>query len=223
MSVRADSYADPHRGDDGFSRALDRLLGWADAMSRVGVLAGGTLMLAAAIVVSVDVVLQRVAAVSLGGSDELSGYAFAIGTSWGLAFTLLRRANVRVDSAYLLLPRRLRGLIDVAALATLGLFVLFLSRQAIDVVATSWRFDSLSTTPLKTPLWIPQGMWVAGLVWFLITMALLLLRTAWAWLAGDDARVARLAGVISIVEEAAGETAAAAARAATIRDTPPRR
>lgn len=213
MSLKGDSGAGSGRGKDGFARGLDRLLALADGLSRVGVLAGGGLMLAAAFLVSFDVVLRRVAVVSLGGSDELSGYAFAIGTSWALAFTLLRRANVRVDSVYLHLPRRLQGLIDLVALAALGLFVLLLCRQAIDVVGTSWRFASLSTTPLKTPLWIPQGLWVVGLVWFLATMTLLLVRTAWAWACGDDGVVARLAGVISIEEEAADETASAAARA----------
>src|SRR3546814_3028249 len=74
---------------------LDRWLGLADRISRYAIWFGGTLVLVSAFVVSVDVLLRKIFLISMGGSDELSGYAFAIGTAWALGFTLLRRANVR--------------------------------------------------------------------------------------------------------------------------------
>lgn len=83
---------------------LDRWLAFADRLSRYAIWIGGAMVLASALLVSVDVLLRKLLVISLGGADELSGYAFAVGTTWALAFTLLRRANVRVDALYVRLP-----------------------------------------------------------------------------------------------------------------------
>ncbi len=102
---------------------LDRWLALAQRLARYAVWCAGALMLAAALLVSVDVLMRKLLVISLGGADELSGYAFAIGTAWALAFTLLERANVRVDALYTHLPGPARMVLDVAALLALGFFV----------------------------------------------------------------------------------------------------
>ncbi len=192
---------------------LDRWLGFADRLSRYAIWIGGTLVLASAILVSVDVILRKLLLVSLGGADELSGYAFAIGTTWALAFTLLRRANVRVDALYIHLPRVICAILDILALAALGGFLALLTWQAWDVLGTSLAFTARATTPLQTPLWIPQSLWLTGLVLFLFTITPLLLRSLFALLGGDLAKVRSLAGARTIEEDAADE----AAHTATIK------
>lgn len=42
-------------------------------------------MLLAAVLIGIDVVIRKFFATSIGGADELAGYALAIGTSWGWA------------------------------------------------------------------------------------------------------------------------------------------
>src|SRR3546814_17056472 len=69
-------------------------------------------------------------------SDLLSGYAFAIGTAWALGFTLLRRANVRVDALYTRLPAALCAVLDIVALLSLALFLGLLTWQAWSVLDT---------------------------------------------------------------------------------------
>jgi TRAP-type mannitol/chloroaromatic compound transport system permease small subunit len=186
---------------------LDRWLGLADRLSRYAIWAGGTLVLASAFLVSVDVLLRKLLLVSVGGADELSGYAFAIGTTWALAFTLLRRANVRVDALYTRLPQAICAILDVLALLSLGGFLLLLTWQAWDVLDTSISFGARATTPLATPLWMPQSLWVLGLALFLFTMLPLLLRALFALLGGDLETVRRLAGARTIEEDAADEAA----------------
>ncbi|WP_341895199.1 TRAP transporter small permease [Ferrovibrio terrae] len=186
---------------------LDRWLGFADRLSRYAIWIGGTLVLASAILVSVDVILRKLLLVSLGGADELSGYAFAIGTTWALAFTLLRRANVRVDALYIHLPRVICAILDILALVALGGFLALLTWQAWDVLGTSLDFMARATTPLQTPLWIPQSLWLVGLVLFLFTITPLLLRSLFALLGGDLAKVRSLAGARTIEEDAADEAA----------------
>lgn len=186
---------------------LDRWLGLADRLSRYAIWIGGALVLASAFLVSIDVLLRKLLLVSVGGADELSGYAFAIGTTWALAFTLLRRANVRVDALYVRLPRAACAILDILALLSLGGFLLLLTWQAWDVLGTSISFAARATTPLQTPLWMPQSLWVIGLALFLFTLLPLLLRALFALLGGDLDTVRRLAGARTIEEDAADEAA----------------
>ena len=187
-------------------RAL-KLAGWAALR---GVWFGGSLIFLAAITVSVDVIARKLFTVSLGGADELSGYAFAIGCAWAFAFTLLNRANVRVDALYQHLPAKLCAVLDVLALVALGAFVAFLTRYAYEVLATSIQLKALSNSALKMPLWIPQLLWFAGLLLFAVTLLLLLLRALFALLAGDVATVRTLLSARSIKEDAQDEIAYAA-------------
>jgi TRAP-type C4-dicarboxylate transport system permease small subunit len=174
---------------------LDRALKAADWLSLRAVWAGGALLFAA----------------SLGGADELSGYAFAIGSAWAFAFALLRRANVRVDALYQHLPPKLCALLDILALVALGAFALFLARYAWEVMATSWSLASRSNSALKVPLWIPQALWVSGLGLFLATLALLLARALKALAGGDWTWIRATLGARSVVDEAEEETAYARA------------
>ncbi len=197
-------------------RSLDALLRGADRLSHWAVWGGGILMLLAAFLVSAEVLLRKFLLITIGGADELSGYAFAIGTAWALSFTLLRRAHVRVDALYGLLPQRLRAVLDIAALVSLAVFASLLAWHAAAMWETSWAFGARATTPLQTPLWIPQGLWVLGLALFVLVILALLLRTAIALLGGDLACVQALAGARTVKEDAAEE----AAIGAEIRATP---
>lgn len=186
---------------------LERALKLADRISLWGVWFGGGLIFMAALLVSVDVLARKLFTVSLGGADELSGYAFAIGTAWAFAFTLLRRSNVRVDALYQHLPPKLRAFLDILALLALGVFAAYLSYYAFSVLTTSWHLNAQSNTSLKTPLWIPQGLWVMGLATFMATLVLLLLRAAGALVAGDWPAIHALLSARSIEEDALEEAA----------------
>lgn len=186
-------------------KILDCWLALSGRLSRYGVWFGGLLVLASAFLVAFDVIVRKLFVVTVGGADELSGYAFAIGTTWALAFTLLQRANVRVDALYIRLPAGLCAVLDIVALLALGFFVGLLTWQAWAVLETSIAFSARATTPLQTPLWMPQSLWVAGLALFAFTWIPLLLRALVALLSGDLATVRRLAGARTIQEDAAAE------------------
>ena len=99
---------------------LERALALARTLSRVGVWAGGALTLASVALITYEVLARRFFGITMGGADELSGYAFAISVTWALAFTALERANVRIDVLYQYLPTRLSALVDWVALVALG-------------------------------------------------------------------------------------------------------
>jgi len=187
---------------------LSRLLRFANALSRGAVWAGGTLTLAAVLLISFDVVVRKFFGFTVGGADELSSYVFAISTSWALAYVVLHRANVRVDVLYERLPVRLTAVLDLVSLVALAVFLTFLTRHAFSVAHTSFLRDAAANTPLATPLWIPQGLWVLGLLWMCAVLALLVTRASVALLTGDVATVKALCGVRSAREEAMNEAQA---------------
>jgi TRAP-type C4-dicarboxylate transport system permease small subunit len=184
---------------------VNRLLRVATSLSRFAIWVAGGLILASAIYISADVIARKFLGFGLGGSDELSGYAFAIGISWALSFATLQRANIRIDALYQLLPVRISALVDWVALVCLGVFIVFLTRYAADVAGQSWANNSTANTILATPLWIPQYLWVAGLVWLCVVLALMLLRSSLALVTGDLDTVHKICGIRSTREEAEEE------------------
>lgn len=190
-------------------RLLDAMLAIAERGSRAAALAGGGLILAAAVLVSVDVLLRKFANVTLGGADELSGYSLAIGSTWSFAFVLLNRGNVRIDALYQHLPRPLAALCDVLAVAALLGFVSVVAWYGYDVMAQSWRLHAHSNSALAVPLAVPQGLWFAGYAWFVVCAVALLLRAALPFFDGDWDSVNRLIGARSMEEDAADEIASA--------------
>ena len=187
---------------------LNRLLHAATLLSRLAIWVAGGLTMASALYITLDVITRKFFNIALGGSDELSGYAFAISISWALAFASLQRANIRIDALYQLLPPRVCAILDWIALVGLGVFIAYLTRYASDVALLSWTNNSSANTALATPLWIPQFLWVAGLIWLCIVLALMLLRSSVALVTGDLDTVRAICGIRSSQEEAAEEAEA---------------
>ncbi|MCW5659896.1 MAG: TRAP transporter small permease subunit [Burkholderiaceae bacterium] len=192
-------------------RLLDSALGAARRLAHAGALAGGLLILAAALLVSVDVTLRKLANTTLGGADELSGYALAIGSTWSFAFVLLARGHVRIDALVQHLPRRLAAACDLLALAGLLAFASLIAWHGAGVLAQSWSLGARSNSSLAVPLALPQALWWIGYAGFVVCAALLLLRAAASMLAGDLSAANRLIGARSVQEEAADELANAMA------------
>ena len=174
-------------------------------LARSGLWFGGTLVLLAAILIGVDVFLRKVFVVSIGGADELAGYALAIGTAWALAATLLDRAHIRIDSLYMLLPGPVRIVLDLVGLVLLvGLFALVFW-HGLGVFEQSWASSSRSQSALETPLIVPQAIWLAGLALFILVGIVLFLAALGRLLRGDSAGVATLIGTRSAAEDVAEE------------------
>lgn len=183
----------------------ERMLRLANALSLGAAWFGGAITLASVLLICFDVVVRKFFGFTTGGADELSGYAFAISTSWSLAFVALNRGNVRVDALYQHLPVRLSAVLDWLSLVALGVFMVLLTYYAAFVVDTSWTQGSAANTPLATPLWIPQGLWFLGLAWMCLVLALMLVRASVALVTGDITTVKDLCGVRSAEEEAQDE------------------
>ena len=173
---------------------------------RIAVWIGGSMMLFAAFMVSVDVLCRKFFGISLAGSDEISGYLFAISTAFAFPFALLQKANVRIDVGYQMLPRIGRALLDIFGLALLTFFVVIVTWRALLMVSVTWENNSHSITPLHTPLIIPQGLWVLGWCLFCFTLFVVLFGMISALVRGQFDRLHALGGATSMEEEINEET-----------------
>lgn len=181
------------------------------AIARVAVWIGGALLFAAAAIVSAEVVLRKGLGSLFGsgfvfsGSDEISAYLFAVGTSLSMAHVLVTRGHVRIDALYGHFGRRTRILLDLLALIVLGIFLAALLERAWDVASTSYVEQIRSNTPLRMPLAWAQLPWFFGFALLGVALVLAVLRTLLALLRGDLATAAATSSAVTQDEEVESE------------------
>lgn len=180
---------------------LDKLLAANHTVARFLTWVGGTALIGAALMVTLDVLLRDIFNVTLGGADEISGYIFAISTAFAFPFALLHRVNVRIDALYIPLPAPLRSVLDVVALFVLAVFFYPLTWRAWLMLQDSYQYWTKSITPLQTPVAIPQTLWFGGLLMFCVTLLLVFIVALVRLLRRDWAGVHDVAGVQTLDEE----------------------
>lgn len=181
------------------------------ALSRVAIWCGGAMIFAAAAIVTAEVLLRKGLGALLGsgfvfsGSDEISSFLFAVGTSWSLAYVMVTRGHVRIDALYIHFGPRTRALLDLFALLVLGVFTAALLERAWDVASTSYIEEIRSNSPQRLPLAWAQIPWFGGIALFFAALVLAFLRAGLALLRGDYAAAAAIAGAASQDEEIESE------------------
>jgi TRAP-type C4-dicarboxylate transport system permease small subunit len=188
---------------------MRRLQSIAAGVSRAGALVGGAMLLAAAVTICIDIFLRYAFARTVGGADELAGYALAIAGAWGLSMALLSRSHIRIDTVYVRVKSRaVRAALDVLSVAAFAVFAALVAWHGWGVLRLSYESGSRSQSALETPLAIPQAVWLAGLAFFFAVALLLLARALVAWARGDLDGLFRLIGSKSATVEAKEEIAA---------------
>ncbi|MCQ9617903.1 TRAP transporter small permease [Paenalcaligenes niemegkensis] len=135
---------------------------------RAGALVTGYVTFLLSVMITIEVIGRKFFNFSFQGVDEVGGYVLAIGVSFSLAYALIMRAHTRVDVLVNLLPKSARALLNLFAALLIAALACFLCWQSIDTLRETLEFDSHASTPLETPLWIPQIIWAAGFVLFSI-------------------------------------------------------
>ncbi len=158
-------------------------------ISRLSVWVFGAGYLLIALATTLDVILRNTFSMGVPGVYEISGYIFAIATTWGFSFVLFERAHVRIDVAYMRFGNRLRALAD---------------RAWITLEDTIF-FGATARTTLQTPLWIPQSFWLAGMAYFLLCIVFLAVYAVLLILRGRTADVASIAGIPHVTAQIESE------------------
>jgi TRAP-type C4-dicarboxylate transport system permease small subunit len=190
---------------------MERLQAIATAISRGGAIVGGALLLIASLAICVDITLRYAFSLTIGGADDLSGYALAISSAWGFSAALLSRSHIRIDTVYVRVrSRAARAALDVLSLASFALFGGLVAWHGWGVLQQSYVSNSHSQSAIEMPLAIPQALWFAGLAFFVAVALLLLARALLALLRRDFDDLFRLIGSKSALAEAKEEISAVA-------------
>ena len=177
------------------NRLIDVLARW---MSRCA----GWLFVLCALFVTFDVLARKFLGFSSQSTTELSGYMLGVGIAWGLAGALEARTHVRIDILIQKVPPQYRGYLHWLALASLAVFAGFLVYGAWHTTMESWDFRATDNSLLKTPLVIPQGLWLFGIGVFGAMVMLRVLEVALLLPGRNIQAIELLTGPRSYVEEA---------------------
>lgn len=173
-----------------------RMIDMLRRLNRVVALLVGFGLLACAAFVLIDIITRQIGS-SLGGTEEIAGYAMALATSWGMAFTLLELGHVRIDLLRSRTSTFSKALFDVFSMIVMSAVIITIAIQAWPVVSRSLTNGSRANTPLETPLALVQVPWFAGWVWFALMSTLVTLAALSLVLKGRHAETESFAGAFA--------------------------
>lgn len=180
---------------------LERLLRSTQTFSLWLTWLGGTLIVFSAFLVTLEVILRKLFNISLGGADEISGYAFGVATALAFSYALFERAHIRVDALIGVLPKGLRPVINLFGHILLVGFALVVVWMVWGMVADTLENGSRSITPMRVPLALPQIPWLFGWMFFVATGVLIALVAVQRHMRQDSDGLQDLIGVKSLDEQ----------------------
>lgn len=169
--------------------------------------------------ICIEIIARKLFHVSFQGVDEIGGYVMAILTCTGFAYALVTNAHVRVDLLIARLPRTAQAIANISAMVILACITIFIVMRGANVLQETLEFGSVSTSPLQTPLWIPQSLWLAGLVLFALVAIAYALHGLFLMLTGKTVLANQHYGPPSVLDEVEQEIASMESREATAEKT----
>lgn len=143
----------------------------------------GAIFLVLALVVTVETLARKIFNFSLQGADELGGYALAIGSTLAFGLALAGRNHIRVDVFHEWFPRRVKAALNWVSVMLLAAMAVLFAVVSVRVLEESYAYRSTAQTPWATPLIVPQSLWYAGLVIFMLIALGFAARATWLLLA----------------------------------------
>ena len=172
----------------------------ASAGARVGAIIGGWWLLVFSGLTCIEIVGRKLYGFTLHGIDEIGGYTLAVVCALGFSYALAHRSHTRVDIVLALLPARGRAVLNAIGMVVLGAVVAFATWRGFVELKDSVEFMSVANSPLQTPMWLPQGLWLAGLAMF-ASIAIIFAMDAVRLVFVDWRRVNRIYGPPTVAEE----------------------
>jgi TRAP-type C4-dicarboxylate transport system permease small subunit len=181
---------------EGVIERLSRYLSWA----------GGAIILASAVLVTLDVLGRNIFNATLFESLELSVYGYAIAVAFAFSFALTAKTHIRIDVVLVRLPVKLRAVLDVFAMLALFCLAVVFAYYGWEMFRTAMRMNARSASDLQVLLAIPQGIWALGLTWFAFVAGVYLLRGLVMLVRGKIHDVQALMGIEDGIKEALEES-----------------
>ncbi len=173
--------------------------------SQLASLMFGIVMIVLSVAVTLETLLRKMFSISLGGVDELSGYAITIAAPLAFAVALLERSHIRINVLYLRLGLRTRAWLDALSILALAALALFLFIFTVATVRETQLYQSIAQTPWATPLIYPQMLWLVAMAVFLVPALWMLKQTVSLLLQRDWNGLVRHGSPATVEEELEAE------------------
>lgn len=176
------------------------------ACTDTAALACGWWLIVLSAVTCVEMLGRKVLGFSLQGVDEIGSYTYAIVGSVGFAHTLITRSHTRVDFLISRFSPRVRAVLNLLAMLTLAALAFLCLWRGANVLAESIDLKATASTPLATPMWMPQTLWLAGYVLFAVVAAWAAIDAVRLFVRGDVEGLNDRFGPQTLDEEIEAET-----------------
>ena len=133
-----------------------------EPVARVAAILCGYAVLVLSVLVAIDIVGRKLFGFTFQGMDDMGGYVLAIIAVVGASYTMAMRGHTRVDVFLVRMPPGVQRVLNTLAMVTMAAFAAYAAWRGLDVLQESIEFQSVASNPLQTPLWQPQGLWVAS-------------------------------------------------------------
>lgn len=160
-------------------------------VSRIAAIVFGTTMLVLSALIAVDTIVRKLFAISLGGTDELSGYAIAVGAPLAFTVALVEQSHIRINLLHMRMPARVQAAMNLLAALTLAALAVYLFVFTVRTVEDTQLYQSIAQTPWATPLIYPQMLWLAAMAIFALIATILALKALQLAVRGDWGGLAR--------------------------------
>ncbi|GHE20490.1 TRAP transporter small permease subunit [Halomonas urumqiensis] len=123
----------------------------------------GAMMLLLALLITVETLIRKFFAMSIGGVEELGGYAIAIAAPLAFCVAMVEQAHIRINLLHMRLPSTVQAVLNALAALSLGLLAVFLIYFTVQTVIDTHMYRSIAQTPWATPLIYPQSVWLVAM------------------------------------------------------------
>lgn len=142
------------------------LMNQIDGVVRLFAIGCGYACLGLCFLIGFEIFSRKLFGHSVQGVDEIGGYVLAVTGAVGFAYALLHRVHTRIELGLARMSSTLQAVLNTLAAVMLAAFASFMALRAWGALSESIEFGSRASTPLQTPLWIPQAIWFSGLCFF---------------------------------------------------------
>lgn len=136
---------------------------------------GNIALFAMMLMIVTEVILRTFFHTSTMISEEYAGYFMGIVVFWGAAQALNDGSFVRIQIAYDRYKGRAKKIFDLACDTIVLVFNSYLVYFFYGLVQQAIKYGAVSFGVSRTPLWIPRGILLVGMVIFEITLILRLI------------------------------------------------
>ena len=158
------------------AKPLDRLIRAVERLSHAAGVLSAALLVGMVLHILYEIVLRAFFSSSTFVLDEFVGYGVAAMTFLSLGYALNEGALIRVNILLGRTAGRPRIALEIFSVAVTLAMTVFIAVYFWRSVARNWKREAVSESIAEFPLWIPEGLVLAGVVLFAIQLAAYLLR-----------------------------------------------